>query len=255
MTQLMLRKNFTWIALLLVVSGLLAACQSSASQTSVTSNESASSAMVAEAATVAPVTPASAEEASPANREQTTAAAGVTQTFLFGEGTEARFYLDEVLMGQDKNVVGVTSLVEGQITLDPSAPASAQISPIRIDASTFTTDSDRRNGAIQRFILQSSQAEYQYITFEPTAITDLPAAVTIGEPFEFTVTGNLTIRDITREETFQVTVTPISENAISGLGTTTILRANYELTIPSVPSVANVSEEVKLEIVFAATAS
>lgn len=247
MSQLMLRKKLIWIVLLVVLTGLLAACQSSTPQTSVTSNESASS-PTAEATTIAPATPA--------DSVQTAAVAGtVTKTFLFGAGTEARFYIDEVLMGQDKNVVGITSLVEGEITLDPSDPASAQISPIRIDASDFTTDSDRRNGAIQRFVLQSGQPEYQYITFEPTTITGLPASVTVGEPVEFTVTGNLTIRAITRAESFQVTVTPVSEDDLTGVGTATIQRANYELTIPSVPSVANVSEEVTLEIAFVATAS
>jgi polyisoprenoid-binding protein YceI len=171
------------------------------------------------------------------------------------EGTEARFYIDEVLMGSDKTVIGVTSLVEGQIMLDPANPGRVQLTPIRIDARDLTTDSNQRNGAIRRFVLQSNQEQYQYIIFEPTAITGLPATVELGQPFTFAVTGQLTIRDITREETFQLSVTATSETEVVGIGATTILRDNYALTIPSVPSVANVSEEVKLEIEFVAAAS
>jgi len=202
--------------------------------------------------TTAPVTTTAVTTDSAASAENATSGA---RTFtLTQDGTEARFSLYELLMGQDKTVVGVTSLVEGSITVDPANPSSATISPIRIDASDLTTDSDRRNGAIQRFILQSNQEAYKYITFTPTALEGLPATVNVGDTFSFTVQGDLTIRDVTYPETFDLTVTVNSENELTGLGKTTVLRSNYGLTIPSVPSVANVGEEVQLEIQFTATA-
>lgn len=183
------------------------------------------------------------------------AASGAAKTFqIVQEGTEARFYIDEVLMGSDKTVVGVTSLVEGELMVDPANPSSAQIGLIRIDVSDLTTDSNQRNGAIRRFVLQSNQEQYQYVTFEPTAIEGMPASVGVGDSFEFSVTGNLTVRDVTKAETFAVTVTVNSENELVGLGKTTIQRADYSLTIPSVPSVANVAEEVPLELEFTARA-
>jgi hypothetical protein len=43
-----------------------------------------------------------------------------------------------------------------------------------------------------------------------------------------------------------------SADLLSGTATTTINRTNYELNIPSVPQVANVSEEVALEFDFTA---
>lgn len=197
-------------------------------------------------------TPAVATAAPAAASTDNTAAV----TFMLTQaGTEARFSLYELLMGQDKTVVGVTSLVEGSITVDPANPSSTAISSIRIDASDFKTDSERRNGAIQRFILQSNQAAYQYITFTPTAITGLPAAVNVGDTFDFTVQGDLTIRDVTYPETFELTITVNSENELVGLGKTTIMRSNYGISIPSVPSVANVGEEVQLEIEFTANAT
>lgn len=183
------------------------------------------------------------------------AASGGRTFTLTPEGTEARFSIYELLMGQDKTVVGVTSLVEGAITVDPANPSSVTISPIRIDASDLTTDSDRRNGAIRRFILESNQEAYKYITFTPTAVEGLPATVNVGDTFSFTVQGDLTIRDVTYPETFELTVTVNSDNELTGLGKATVLRSNYDLSIPSVPSVANVGEEVQLEIQFTATAT
>lgn len=259
MTRITVRKQFVFIVVLLLLLGTLAACQSSTPQDSAPAVENTPAPMptetaVAETATSEVVTSTTATTTVDGGA-QPVASDGVKTFQLTQEGTEARFYIDEVLMGQDKRVLGVTSQVEGEITLDPANPSSAQIGAIRINARDFSTDSERRNGAIQRFVLESNQDAYQYITFEPTTIQDLPATVTIGQAFSFTVVGNLTIRDITREETFQVSVTPNSETELIGLGSTTIIRDNYGLTIPSVPSVANVSAEVLLEIQFRATSS
>ena len=182
-------------------------------------------------------------------------AVGLRTFRIIPEGTEARFYIDEVLLGQDKTVIGVTSQVTGELAVDPADPGSARVGTIQINARDFVTDNSRRNTAIQRFVLQSARDEYQYIVFEPTAVEGMPAAVAVGEPVEFTMTGNLTIRDITQPETFTVSVTPVSEEQIEGLARTTVLRSTYELTIPSVPSVANVSEEVHLELQFTASAA
>ena len=101
-------------------------------------------------------------------------------------------------------------------------------------------------------MLQTNDEANQYITFTPTSIDGLPASVTVGEPFSFAVTGDLQIRDVVNAETFEMTVTPVSETELTGTAQTTIQRGDYGLTIPSVPSVANVSEEVILELDFVA---
>ena len=126
------------------------------------------------------------------------------------------------------------------------------IGPITIGANDFVTDSSRRNSAIQRFILQSSS--YPNITFTPTAIEGVPGSVAVGDTLSLQVTGDLTIREITRSETFAIEVQVISESELHISGETQVLRENYELTIPSVPSVANVTNEVQLQFDFVAVA-
>jgi len=221
----------------------------------------ATPAVESESVAIAPlVAEADSEATAPIEEEQSTvadasAAAGATTFAIVPEETEARFSIYELLMGQDKTVIGATRAVEGAITVDPADPRAVIISPIRIDASTLTTDSSRRDGAIRRWVLETNQADYQYILFTPIALDGVPERITVGDTFEFTVTGNLTIRDITNEETFTLAVTVISETELSGLGKTTLMRSDYELTIPSVPSVANVAEEVPVEIEFRAVAN
>ena len=249
----MVRPHFRqlWIPFLLAMTLLVAACQSGApAATAPEEKEPAAAAAVTEKS----ATETEAEVAAQADPDAAPTGADTLRFTIVPDGTEARFYIDEVLMGNDVTVVGVTSLVDGELTVDPTQPAGAAIGPIRIDARDLTTDQERRNGAIRRFILQSNDDAYQYITFTPTSIDGMPDAVEIGTPFDFTVTGDLQIRDVVHAETFAVTVTAVSATELTGLARTTVLRQNYNLTIPNVPSVANVAEEVPLELEFRAVA-
>ena len=212
-------KYLAGLALAVFVAGALAACGSSS--TPAAEAPAAAPTEAAPAATEAPpaAPPVATEAASVAAAEQPAAEApaAALQTFrIVPEQSEARFILDEQLMGQPKTVVGATKLVQGELQLDPANPAATQIGPIQIDARDFKTDNDRRNGAIQRFILQSADDKNRYITFTPTEITGLPATVTVGTPFEFSVAGDLQIRDVVHPETFKMTVTANSESELVG---------------------------------------
>lgn len=178
---------------------------------------------------------------------------GAGQTFVIvAEESEARYIIDEELLGQPKTVVGTTSAISGELTVDPANPAVSSIGPIRIEAGTFTTDSNRRDGAVRRFVLQTSQ--FQFITFTATEYVGLPDAAAIGDEIQFEVTGDLTVRTITKPAIFIVTMQVVSESELRGSAATIIVRDDYELRIPQVPSVANVGEEFIVEFDFVARA-
>jgi len=169
---------------------------------------------------------------------------------LIPEETEARFIIDEVLRGNPNTVVGATRDVAGEIHVDPSVPGQAVVSPIRIQVGRLATDNGFRDRAIRTFILQTS--DFPEVVFAPTSLEGLPAEAVLGEPFTFTLTGDLTIRRVTRPVTFTVTVTPESNERLTGTASARISRSDYELTIPTVRNVADVSEEVILELDFTA---
>jgi polyisoprenoid-binding protein YceI len=164
--------------------------------------------------------------------------------------SEARFTIDEVLRGNPKTVIGVTDQVAGEILFDPADPSSAQVGTILINARTLVTDDDRRNRAIGNQVLDTGI--YEFISFTPTEVSGLPEAVSSGETVNFQITGDLTIRDVTNEVTFEATVTFVSEDRLEGSASTIVLKEEYGLTIPNVPFVADVSEEVGLVIEFVA---
>lgn len=119
-----------------------------------------------------------------------------------------------------------------------------------MNARTLTTDNDFRNRAIKNRILSTDQ--YEFITFTPTQITGLPATGAVGETYSFQIVGDLTIRDVTKAVTFDVTATPLSETRLQGTAQTTIRYADWGIVIPQVRQVASVSDDVRLELDFVA---
>jgi polyisoprenoid-binding protein YceI len=166
--------------------------------------------------------------------------------------SEARFIINEVLNGEDTTVVGTTNQVSGTFTVDYADLSSVSFGTISIDAGTLATDRDRRNTAIRDFILQTGQ--YPAITFTPTSVEGLPASAEIGTTYPITITGDLTIKDSTHSVTFDGEVTPVRVDRVDGSVRATIQRGDYGLTIPNVPFVASVEEQVALEFDFVASA-
>ena len=194
------------------------------------------------------------EEPEVAEEEAVEPAAGSLLIFeISQDASEVRFELDEDLRGVRTTVVGATNQIAGQIAFDLSDLSTAQVGEILINARTLATDNNFRNRAIQNEILDTG--DFEFISFVPTAVNDLPASAVVGEEISFTIEGDLTIRDITEVVTLEVVATAVSETQITGTATATVLRDTYGLTIPEVPSVANVENEVDLIISFVANGS
>lgn len=200
--------------------------------------------------TTAPASPA---EPTPSAAQPVSPEAAEVITYIFDQAqTEASFTLSEELFGQPTIVKGVTNKVEGSITANYTNPAQSVLSQIIIEAADFKTDNNQRNGAIRRFILQTDQ--HPKIVFEPSTMEGMPAQIKLGEQVAFKVSGNLTIRNITRPVVFDVELNvPADPNQpMTGTATTVVKYRDFELSIPSVPGVANVSEEVTLALSFVA---
>ena len=189
-------------------------------------------------------------ESSPSDDE--TSGAGTSTTVVIAQDeSEARFSINEILRGNPTTAVGVTDQVAAEFAINFDDPGATQVGVVQVNARTIATDQNQRNRAIRQFILRTD--EFEFITFTPTAVSGLPDSVTFGESYTFQITGDLTIRDITQAATFEVTMTPVSETRLEGSASSTVSRGDYGLKIPSVPIVAEVEDEVLLEIDFVAT--
>lgn len=177
------------------------------------------------------------------------AAPAGAQEFVLTGDTVASFALDEELRGSPQTVVGTSDRVVGRIRVDPADPATAQIGEITVDARAFTTDSALRDRAIRGRILDTDA--FEFVTFRPERIEGLDGPVTPGGEVSFTVSGDLTIRDVTRPVTFEVAVTFDGER-LTGEAVAQVSRSDFGLVIPSVRGVANVTDQVEIALDFVA---
>ncbi len=248
----MLNRGMRW-ALVAILILMLAACGGGESPTATPTTVPPTATPAPPTAT--PIPPAATAEDAQAAAPEAAAPDGEPRTFVIDPAqSEARFIINEVLLGAPTEVTGATNQVEGTIEIDPAAPGETVLSPVVINARELKTDRNLRDRAIRRFILQSADDKYQFITFTPTAIEGLPSSAAAGDSFSFTVSGDLTIRDITAPVTFEVSLTADSDTQVSGLAQATVQRATYDLQIPSAPGVADVTDDVRLELAFVATA-
>jgi polyisoprenoid-binding protein YceI len=180
-----------------------------------------------------------------------------TSYLIDTQQTTASFEIGEVLRGEPATVVGTTDQVAGQVVVDGGDLGTAQFSDIVINARTFTTDDERRDRIIRGpVILDSASDEHELITFSPTLVEGLEGVTaTPGESYEFSVTGDLTIKGSSNPVTFIVTVDMIDESTVQGVATTEVLRSDFGIGIPSVPFVADVTDEVILNLEFVAIAA
>ena len=183
-----------------------------------------------------------------------TPAAGQTVLTLDPSRTQATFTINEVLLGNPNTVVGSTNQVTGQILIDPNDPSKSRVGQIRVDMSTLVTDNDMRNHTLQGRILETGDPSNQYATFDPTSYKGLPSTIAAGQTVTFQVTGNLTIHGVTKAETFDITLTATSATQVAGKATTTVRYQDFNISIPNVPSVSDVSDNVVLALTFTAQA-
>lgn len=170
------------------------------------------------------------------------------------EESEVRFEIDNIRGGVLETVVGSTDQVAGQIGVNFDNPAETLLGTMVVNARTFDTGIELRNRVVRGEILLSAQDEFEFGEFQPTSITGLPEQVTIGEPFTFQISGDLLLRGISNEVTFDATVTPVSETRLEGTASALVQREDYGMQMPNVPGVTDVEEEVELYIDFVATA-
>jgi polyisoprenoid-binding protein YceI len=237
----------TQVAQLQAENAALKAGQGNAPATDPTPEATANTAATADATASADVTAeATSAAAAPAG------AADRAVYRISPDNSTVSFKLTEELFGQPKEVVGVTNEVAGDILIDTATPANSEVGVIRINVRTLKTDNENRNRAIRARILQSAQDQYQFSDFTPTGVSGLPASVAIGQEVTFQVAGNLKVRDVTQPVTFDVTAKLASADRLEGKAVAKVTRGQFNLEIPNAPGVANVSDDVTLEIDFVA---
>lgn len=269
--------RFISIILIVLITGIvLAGCGGAATQPAPAEPVSEAAAPtntpvpLAPAATEEPAQPTSApatEEASaPALAEPTEAAAPATaeaeaaepsaelHTFqIVADQSEATYQVQEEFFNRPVSIVnpiGSTKAIEGQFQLTISG-SQVQLADnqFTVDLSTLTSDETRRDERIRTQWLESNT--YPNAVFKATAIENFPAEAAEGQDVSFQVTGDMTIREVTKPQTFDVTAR-LDGNTFIGTATSYLLMRDYGFEPPSVMGILEVADGVTVTVKFTA---
>jgi len=208
----------------------------------------------APAATAVPAEPTE-EAAAPATTEAEAAEASAqVRTFqIVAEQSEATYQVQEEFFNRPVSIVnpiGRTNAIEGQFQLTISG-SQVQLADnqFTVDLRTLTSDEARRDERIRNEWLESNT--YPNAVFKATSIENFPADAVEGQDVSFQVTGDMTIRDITKPQTFDVT-TRLDGNTFSGTATSYLLMRDYGFEPPSILGILEVTDGVTVTVNFVA---
>lgn len=150
------------------------------------------------------------------------------------------------------DVIGSTQEIEGRLTLnldDLSAPLGENTFTVKMN--TFTTDQKDRD----KWIRENGPRfnDYPLASFTATSIEGAPAAYNEGDEVSFKLSGDLTIREITKPVTFDVTAS-LRGDTLTGVATTRLKMSDFGIEPPNFANTLTVADEFGIEVQMTAKA-
>ena len=194
----------------------------------------------------------STEKKSAAVQDQASTAAEQTAALRFAlapTGNTARYRVRERLVGRDlpNDAIGETKALAGVISFDSKGKVIREGSKFTVDASTFVSDMNRRDGFVRGRLLEADQ--YPSVVLVPTEIrgVSLPLPKSGSVPIE--MTADLTVRDVTRPTIWKGTA-QFEDGRITGSAATSFTFDEFQMEQPRVPVLLSVADTIRLEIDF-----
>lgn len=163
-------------------------------------------------------------------------------------GNEARYKVKEQLANIGLNdVVGTTKDVTGRVVIDGMGKVIKDSSRIVVNVQTLTTDQKRRDNYLKGKSLET--AKFPQVTLVPVTFDGLTEPIAAGQEKTFSLVADLTVRDVTRPTTWQVTARR-QGNDIVGTARTQFTFKDFNMDQPRVPIVLSVADTIRLEYDF-----
>jgi polyisoprenoid-binding protein YceI len=181
--------------------------------------------------------------------EGTAHQAAALRLVLAPDGNAARYRVREQLMGRDlpNDAVGETKNLTGAISFDRDGKVIADASKFTLDAGTFVSDQNRRDGYVRGRLLDAST--YPTVTLVPTEIkgVKLPLPKSGAAPLE--MKADLTVRGVTHPTVWKGTA-QFKDGQVEGTAATSLTFDDIKMDQPRVPVLLSVADTIKLELDF-----
>ncbi|MBI3535981.1 MAG: YceI family protein [Chloroflexi bacterium] len=165
------------------------------------------------------------------------------------EKSEARYRVREQLAGVNfpSDAIGATRVITGTIIGRPDGTIISAASKFRVDLRTLKSDRDQRDNFLRMDTLQTNR--YPFAEFVPMEAPGLPLAVPADGKADYKLIGDLTIRDVTKRVTWDVSA-KTQGNEATGQAKTSFNFATFNMQIPRVFTVLSIDDKITLELDF-----
>ena len=160
-----------------------------------------------------------------------------------GAGSRASYHIEERLGGLSRTTVGITTVVAGEIAVNLVDLAASRVGEIVVNVEMFQSDSALRDKRIRHDFLESSH--WPFVRFRPASVEGLDAEFADGTVYEIAVTGELTVKETTRTETFTGTAT-VTGDTLTAVMSATVLTSDYGVGPINIARLVHTSDEVTL---------
>lgn len=158
-------------------------------------------------------------------------------------GSAVSYAVEERLAGSESLAVGVTNVVAGDIVINTEDPSESRIGEVVVNVEMFDSDSNLRDKRLRHDFLESNH--WPFARFETTSIDGLDVVFEEGGTYEIALTGELTVKETTSEETFTGTVT-VTSGQLTADVSAVILSSTYGVGPINVARLAHTADEVTL---------
>lgn len=165
---------------------------------------------------------------------------------VVSDQSEVNYRVREQLASVDlpSDAVGKTNAISGNIAIQPDGTILSSESKLVVEVSSLKSDRNMRDNYVRQNILQTNQ--YPQVIFVPTQVSGLSSPLPQSGDFSFTLTGDLTVRDVTKPVTWDVTG-QIQGGQLTAQASTTFTFEDFNITQPRVPVVLSVEDHITLE--------
>ncbi|MFL5585617.1 MAG: YceI family protein [Gemmatimonadaceae bacterium] len=164
-------------------------------------------------------------------------------------GNTARYRVRERLVGRDlpNDAIGETAKLAGSISFDSNGKVIRQASKFSVDAASFVSDKNRRDGYVRGRLLEADA--YPEIVLLPTEVrgVSLPLPTSGSRPIE--LLADLTVHGVTRPTVWKGTA-QFGNGQVTGSAATAFTFDDIQMEQPRVPVLLSVADTIRLEIGF-----
>ena len=164
-------------------------------------------------------------------------------------GTRAAYRVQEQFVGINfpNDASGSTEAVTGSLRIAPDGSIDSAQSKLSIDLRKLKSDQDMRDNFIRTRTLETDK--FPMVEFVPRRIQGVPSPIPANGQAGFQMTGDMTVRGVTAEVTWNGIVT-FSAQQLAGRATTNFDFAKFGLTKPAIGRLMSVDDKIILELEF-----